>query len=127
MLLSQLLTEIDDKSYNTLNELCNKLSVPKEDLNLSVFNKITGINDSKTLTKHISCKCKCNFDSRKRNLDQKWNNKKCRCECKKYQICKKDYIWNLATCSCKNGKYLESIIDDSVITCHEIIDLEVKS
>ena len=27
-----------------------------------------------------------------------------------------------ATCSCKNGKYLESIIDDSVITCHDIID-----
>ena len=27
-----------------------------------------------------------------------------------------------AICSCKNGKYLESIIDDSVITCDEIID-----
>ena len=27
-----------------------------------------------------------------------------------------------ATCSCKNGKYLGSIIDDSVITCDEIID-----
>ena len=23
---------------------------------------ITGINESKTLTKHISCKCKCRFD-----------------------------------------------------------------
>ena len=33
-----------------------------EDLNLSVFNTITGINESKTLTKHISCKCKCKFD-----------------------------------------------------------------
>ena len=22
----------------------------------------TGINESKTLTKHISCKCKCKFD-----------------------------------------------------------------
>ena len=30
-----------------------------EDLNLSVFNKITGINEWKTLTKHISCECKC--------------------------------------------------------------------
>ena len=26
---------------------------------------ITGINESKTLTKHI-CKCKCKFDGRKR-------------------------------------------------------------
>ena len=29
-----------------------------EDLNLSVFNKIKGINESKTLAKHISCECK---------------------------------------------------------------------
>ena len=26
---------------------------------------IAGINESKTLTKHLSCKCKCKFDSRK--------------------------------------------------------------
>ena len=25
---------------------------------------ITGINESKTLTKHISCKCECKFDSK---------------------------------------------------------------
>ena len=35
---------------------------------------------------------------------------------------KKNYIWNPAACSCENGKYLESIIDDSVITCDEIIN-----
>ena len=40
---------------------------------------------------------------------------------KKYRICEKDYIWNPATCSCENGKYLASIIDDSVITCVGII------
>ena len=34
----------------------------------------------------------------------------------------KIYIWNPATCSCKNGKYIASIIDHSVITCDEIID-----
>ena len=28
--------------------------------------------------------------------------------------------------SCKNGKYLASIIDDSVITCDEIINAEAK-
>ena len=33
----------------------------------------------------------------------------------------KDYIWNPATCNSENGKYLASIIDDSVITCDEII------
>ena len=40
---------------------------------------------------------------------------------------KKDYIWNPATCSCKNGKYLGSIIDDSVITCDEIIDADTEA
>ena len=34
-------------------------------LNLSVFNMITGINESETLTKDISCECKCRFDERK--------------------------------------------------------------
>ena len=59
-------------SCNTLNDLSNKVCVPNktEDLNLSVFNMITGINESKTLTKHISCKCKCKFDGRSSNLDQ---------------------------------------------------------
>ena len=28
-------------------------------------------------------------------------------------VCKIDYIWNPATCSCENGKYLASIMDDS--------------
>ena len=44
-------------SCNTLNDLSDKLYVPNntEDLNLSVFNMITGLNDSKTLTKDISC------------------------------------------------------------------------
>ena len=33
-----------------------------EDLNLSMFNLITERNDSKTLTKHKSCECRCKFD-----------------------------------------------------------------
>ena len=33
-------------------------STKTEDLNLRVLNMIAGINESKTLTKHISCKCK---------------------------------------------------------------------
>ena len=35
--------------------------------------------------------------------------------------------WNPATCSCENGKYLASIIDDSVITCDEVIEEETKT
>ena len=101
-------------SCNTLSDLSNKVCIlnKTEDLNLSVFNMITGINEPKTLTKHISCKCKCNLDGTKCNTNQWWNNNKCRCECKKIHLCEKDYSWNRATCNCENGKYLASIMDD---------------
>ena len=46
---------------------------------------------------------------------------------RKHCMCKKNYIWNPATCTCKIGKYLARIIDDSVNTCDEIIDVEAKS
>ena len=57
-------------------------------------------------------------DGKKYNSNQKKNNDKCQCKCKnpkKHRVCKKDYIQNPATCSCKNRKYLASIIDESVI------------
>ena len=61
----------------------------------------------------MSCKWKCKFDGRKCNSDRKCNNDKCRCECKKHHICDK--------CSSTNGKYLASIINDSMISCDEIL------
>ena len=56
-------------SCNTLNGLSNKACVLNKtrDLNLNVFIMITGINESKTLTKHISCECKCKLDGRNCN------------------------------------------------------------
>ena len=59
-------------SCNTINDLSNKVCAPnkREDLNLSVFNMITGINESETLTKLISCECKCKFDGTKCNSNQ---------------------------------------------------------
>ena len=48
---------------------------------------IKGINESKTLTKNISCDC-----------NQWWNSNKCRCECKKRHACEKNYVLNAATC-----------------------------
>ena len=57
---------------NTLNNSSNRVCVPNktEDLNLNVLNMITGINESKTLKKHVSRVCKCRFDGRKCNSDQ---------------------------------------------------------
>ena len=85
---------------------------------------ITGINESKTLTKHFSCEFKCRFDETKCNTNQWRNNDKWRCECKKIHVFEKDYGWNAATCNCENVKYIASIIYDSTIIFDEIIDVK---
>ena len=86
---------------------------------------------------------------KKCTLDQWWNNNKyqcdckkhiheqeytwnlaqikCQCECKKYYICEKHYLWNPTTYICENEKYLASVNDDSVIRRGEITDAEGKS
>ena len=95
----------------TLNDLYNETCIPNktEDLSLSVFKLITFINESRTLTKHISCECKCKFDEKKCKSNQWWSNDKCQCECRKNH-------------TCESGKYLASIMDDSVITCDKVIE-----
>ena len=59
--------KLDVWSCNIINDLSNKACVMNkiEDLNLSAFNMITEINELKTLTKHISCKCKYKLDGTK--------------------------------------------------------------
>ena len=87
---------------------------------------ITKVNESKSLIKHVSCKCKSKFDSKKYNSNQKWNNDKFQCECKNPReghAWQKSYTWVVATCTCENGKYLRGIIGDSVINCYEIIEV----
>ena len=70
-------------SCNTLKDLLKKLCAPNktEDLNLSLFNMIAGINESKILTRHVSYECKCGFYGRKCNPDQWQDNDKYWCEC----------------------------------------------
>ena len=98
--------------------MCSNIT---EDLNLSIFIMITGISESKTLTKHIPCERISKFEERNCNSDQLWNNNKCRCDCKKRCVCEKNYVWNRAACSCESGKYLASIMDDSAILCDEVL------
>ena len=80
------------KGCNSLNDLSNKVCVPNktEYLHLTMFSMITGSNESKTLTKHVSCECNCRFDCRKYNSDQCCNNDKCRYECKKRHVCEEN-------------------------------------
>ena len=91
-----------NKNYNSLDNPFGRICVPNKtaNVNLKLFNIITEINKSKTLTKHILCNCRCSFDSRKLNSNQKRDNDKCQCESKKpvkRYVCKEDYAWNPRT------------------------------
>ena len=44
-----------------------------EDVNLKVFDMIKEIYESKILSKHISCECRCEFDGKTCNSRQNWN------------------------------------------------------
>ena len=50
---------------NAVDDLSRNICVPSEtkDINIEVFNTITKINEAKTLVKHISRDCKCQFNS----------------------------------------------------------------
>ena len=52
-------TDRSNGSFNAFNDLANRICVPNktEDINLHVFNMTTGIDESKTIPKHISCDC----------------------------------------------------------------------
>ena len=63
------------------------------------------------MLKHISCDCKCKFNSWTCNSNQKWNNEICQCECKNYHTCKNGCRWDSSTC----------IVDTTVIGCDKIM------
>ena len=54
---------------------------------------ITDKHEAKAMTEHISCDCKCKFNSITCNSNQNWSNKTCQCECKNYRKCEKDYVF----------------------------------
>ena len=116
------------RSCNDLHYLSDKVCVlnKTKDLILRAYNLITGINESKTLTKHMSCQCECRSDGIKFNSDQWWDNNKYWSECVKHHVCEKVYIWNHSTFSCENRKYLASIMDNSAIICNEVTELQDK-
>ena len=111
------------KCAGSCNLLSPKICVPKEtkDIIVRAFNMITNKDEIKAMTEHISCDCKCKFNSTTCNSNQKWNNKTSEFECKNYHKYEKDYNWNPSTCICENSKYLKSVADTSVIKCDEIV------
>ena len=112
-----------NKCIGSCNVLSPKICVTKErkDINVKVFNMITKKNEGKAKKEHISCYCKCKFNSTTCNSKQKWNKKTCQCECKKYCECKENYSCDSSACICENCKYLKSIANTTVTECDKIM------
>ena len=113
-----------------------------KNLNIKVFNLVSETNETRCKEWHETRKCKCRFNSSVCNNKQRWNDDKCRCECKELidkGVCDKGSIWNPSNCececdkSCDVGEYLDyenckcrkKLVDKLVAECTENID-EVK-
>ena len=99
-------------SCNAVDDFRKYVLSKTKDVTVKVFYIITKIHDA--LIKHISYDCRCKLNSKTCKSNQKWNNDKYHCKCKKYNRFKKNYSWNTSICICRYSKYLKSIADDSI-------------
>ena len=61
---------------------CNNINNPCANLNVKVFNLVSGTNETRRIEWYETCKRKCRFNSNVCNKKQCWNDDKYRCECK---------------------------------------------
>ena len=103
-------------SCNNINDPFAKLYVPDDvkNINVKVFNLMSRTNKTKKIKWHENCKCKCRLNASVCNNKQRWNNDKCRCECKELidkGIWDKGFIWDPSNCKCDKlcdvGEYLD--------------------
>ena len=113
-----------------------------KNLNVKVFSLMSRTNEARFIEWHETCKYEYRLDAIVCNNKQRWNNGKCRCECKELidkGVCDKGYVWNPCNCececdkSCDVGEYLDyenckcrkRLIDKLVDECTETVE-EVK-
>ena len=105
-------------SCNNINDPYAKLCVPDvaKIVNVKVFNLMSGTNETRHIEWHETCKRKWRLDANVFDNKQRWNNDKCRCECKELidnGMCDKEFNWNPSNCdcecdkSCDVGEYLD--------------------
>ena len=96
-------------SCKIINDPDAKLCVPDvvKDVNIKVFNLMSRTTETRHISWHESCTCKCRLDVSVCNDKQRWNNDKCRCECKELidkGRCDNGFIWNPRICKCESHK-----------------------
>ena len=84
-------------SCNNINNPHAKLCVPDvvKNLNAKVFKLMSRTNETRQIEWHEPCKCKCRLDTSVCNNKKRWNEDKCRCECKELidkGVCQKGFI-----------------------------------
>ena len=69
-------------SGNNINP-CSKLCVTNvvKNLNVKVFNLVSGTNETRRTEWHEMCKCECRFNNSVCNNKQCWTDNKCKREC----------------------------------------------
>ena len=73
-------------------------------MNIKVFHLMPKINETKHVSWHKTCTCKCRLDASICNNKRSWNNNKCRCKCKELIgkcRCNDGFIWNASICECE--------------------------
>ena len=128
-----------NNTYNPCAKLC--VADVVKNLNVTVFDLVTGTNETSHIEWHETCKCKCRFNSSVSNNKQCWNDDKCRCEWKELfdkGECDEGFIWNPNNCECecyiymlmllseylyyKNYKCKKRLVNKLVEECTENID-----
>ena len=97
---------------NNINNSYAQICVPDavKDLNVKIFSLMSRTNEARHIKWHETYKCICRLDARVCNNKQRWNNDKCRCECKELidkGVCDKGYAWNTSNCECECDKSLD--------------------
>ena len=74
-----------NKCTGSCNVLSSKICIPKETkgINVKAFDMIRNQDEAKAMPEHISCHCKCKFNSTTCNSKQKRDNKTCQCKIKR--------------------------------------------
>ena len=96
-------------SCNNTHDTYAKLSVPDvvKNMNIKVFNLMSRNNKTRHIKWHETCKFDCRLDAYVCNNNQRWNDDKCRYECKEViekGICDRGFIWNPSNCQCECDK-----------------------
>ena len=95
-----------------------------ENITIKSFDLLTKKNVLKNILLLKTCKCGCLLDEKVCNNKQKWNNKKCRCECLEQKMCFNNTFFNVINCRCEMKKAVKLIVESKRLPkeCKEIND-----